>query len=495
MNDNELYDILEDLTPEEADALVRNLPLDGEPISSDATQRIVARNVNKSSAVLPKRRRYRRRRICAVAAVLAVIIGTIAIAASFAGSNGTTPRTYFPADGATAVIAARAVYPPPLDYIERNELPSLGGSLDSFYSATVSGFFDDLNGKNRVYSPVNLWFSAAILAECCEGEAREQLLELLGVESVEELRNIADTLWKSLNSAEDDGDAGTPPTASSLWLRSDLDFSPDTLSLLANDYYASSYRGNMASGEFTQMLRDWVNTNTNELLKDYADNLEFRPDTAFAIFSTIYYSASWFDEFDAELTAPSVFHGANGDETVDFMNEERYGLFYTGEGFTAGRKMLTHGDMGGNMWFILPDKGVSVDEVITNRAVPFLLDPNGKANVRDVQITLSVPKFDVKSELDLVDRLKKLGVTECFDNPYSSSALTNVPCTLDEAKQNARVVIDEENVTASAVSSFVHLEGLITAFNKAELILDRPFIFAITGARGEMLFIGVVNEV
>ena len=109
----------------------------------------------------------------------------------------------------------------------------------------------------------------------------------------------------------------------------------------------------------------------------------------------------------------------------------------------------------------------------------------------------SVPKFDVNSDLDLMDALKRLGITDLPDyNRADLSALTDLDAFLSEAKQLARVKVDEEGVEAAAVTI---LTGECTALppqptEVCVMDLDRPFLFLIR-TQDVPLFIGIVNQV
>ena len=69
------------------------------------------------------------------------------------------------------------------------------------------------------------------------------------------------------------------------------------------------------------------------------------------------------------------------------------------------------------MWFLLPEEGVSVDELLSDaQAMDFLLsqDRNEWKDRKNAWVNLSVPKFDVSSLFWLKDGLQALGVTDVF---------------------------------------------------------------------------------
>ena len=381
------------------------------------------------------------------------------------------------------------------------------GLLDGFISASSAQFLAGAGAENRVYSPINVYMALSMLAETTGGDSRAQILELLQVDSIEALRQRAAALWK--DNYRDDG-VVTSLLANSLWLRSGMTYSQDTLDTLAKDYYASSFSGKMGSEEYNQALRDWLNAQTNGLLAEQAQGLEMSPETVLALASTIYFKAAWSGEFDKNRTETDRFHAPDGDVDAEFMRQSMMGSFYWGDNFTAVQLSFQRG---GSMWLILPDEGCSVDELLrSGEAMDFLLAPkydqyDDKGNVtregwtgqKYLTINLSMPRFDVSSDLSLIDGLKELGVTDVFDYTVSNfdplGASTDEPLYVSTAQHAARVKVDEEGCEAAAYTVIMTECGAaMPPDDEVDFTLDRPFLFAVTGDSGLPLFTGVVNQ-
>ena len=216
-----------------------------------------------------------------------------------------------------------------------------------------------------------------MLPDLTEGETRQQILDLLGVKDPEEGRERARLLWEA---AQREDDAVTTLLASSLWLSDAFPYHEEALGRLSDSDYACSYRGTPGSPEMNSALRDWLNDRTGGLLKDAASQLELDPMTILAIASTIYFKAPWQDEFNASLTESGTFHSPDGDCSVDFLHGGSTGDYYWGEHFSAVCKAFRGG---GAMWLILPEEGLSPEELLEDEeAMTFLLAPRrglGKA--------------------------------------------------------------------------------------------------------------------
>lgn len=382
------------------------------------------------------------------------------------------------------------------------------GLLDGFISRSTAQFLTGAGEENRVYSPLNVYMALAMLAETAGDSSRAQLLDLLQVDSIEALRTRAAALWR--DHYRDDG-VVTSILGSSLWLREDFTYSQEVMDTLAADYYASSFSGKMGSEAYNQALRDWLNAQTGGLLAEQAAGLEMSPDTVLALASTIYFKAAWNSEFNKERTETDRFHALAGDVDADFMHKTLEDTYYWGDRFAA---VQLHFRQGGSLWLILPDEGVSVDELLqSGEAMEFLLaDKCGQwdetaqkttgawPGQKHLQINLSMPRFDVSSDLDLIDGLKQLGVTDVFDMNVSNfdplEASTDDPLYVGKAQHAARVTVDEEGCEAAAytVTMVYGTTAMAPPDEEVDFVLDRPFLFAVTGDSGLPLFTGVVNQ-
>lgn len=381
------------------------------------------------------------------------------------------------------------------------------GMMDEFLSASTVQFLAEAGGDNRIYSPLNVYMALSMLAETAGGESRRQILDLLQVDSIETLRERAAALWR--DHYRDDGTV-TSILGNSLWLRDDFTYSQTVLDTLAKDYYASSFSGEMGTEEYNQALRDWLNEQTGGLLEEQASQLNMEPETVLALASTIYFKAAWNDEFSKDRTEIDTFHAPGGDVDADFMRRAMESTFYWGSNFTAVKLSF---QQGGSMWLILPDEEYSVDQLLeSGEAMEFLLSPKydqyddkgdlvreGWTGQKYLTIHLSMPRFDASSDLDLIEGLKELGVTDVFDWTVSNfdplEASTDDPLYVSSARHAARVKVDEDGCEAAAYTVMIEAAMAEAPPNdEVDFILDRPFLFSVTSESNLPLFTGVVNQ-
>ena len=348
------------------------------------------------------------------------------------------------------------------------------------------------DGENRICSPLNIYMALAMLAEITDGDTRAQILDVLGTKNTDTLRRQAKELWEA--NYTDDGTC-TSVLADSVWLSNSMKYKSDTLKTLAENYYASSFTGEMGSEDYNNALRNWLNEQTGGLLKDSVGGVGLDPSTVIALASTVYFNARWSDEFSAGMNTRETFHADGRDVECEFMHQEITSGYYSGKGFSAVNKNLINAE---KMRLILPDEGVSVDELLcSDDFLTYLTRGAAGEDISYGRVELSVPKFDVTSDTDLQPVLENMGITDVFD--YKSSDFSPLTDERDDlfvgsARHSARVLIDEEGCTAAAFTVFMAKATGMLPDEVIEFDLDRPFIFVIDGADGLPLFAGVVND-
>lgn len=376
----------------------------------------------------------------------------------------------------------------------RNRLPDkMADGLNDFFFVSARELLSGGDQKNKVYSPVNVYLALAMLSEITGGQTQNEILALLNAESAESLRRQANAVFASVY--QNDGETTCIP-ASSIWLRNDLPYKEETLEILKDAHYASSFSGEMGAPEYDALIQKWLSEQTGGLLDKQAKNIKFDPDTIIALATSLYFKAGWTNEFSKANTKENVFYAPQRDMTAEFMNKNSHGTYYRGDTFGAVALGMTNH---GSMWIVLPDEGISAESLFENEDVFALTkNPSLWPDQKNLIIRLSIPKFDVTGENKLIGSLKKLGLQAVFDENLSdftplTDKVQNIAVT--SAQHDARVKTDETGVEAAAYT--VIMADATSARPPEEtmdFVADRPFAFIITSADNLPLFAGIVNE-
>lgn len=369
-------------------------------------------------------------------------------------------------------------------------------SLEPFWEELMKQLIAGGQGNNVTYSPVNIYMALAMLAEIADGESRQQILNVLGADSIEDLRTQAKNVWQG--HYNDDG-LSTSILANSLWLEENYGFNQETADFLAENYYASVFQGDLGSAEMNAVLQAWLDQQTGGLLKEQVNKAGLDPMTVLALASTIYYKVQWVDDFNESNNTEGTFHGAKSKSNQVFMNRTlAYGPYYWSDNFGAVALPLEDGS---SMWLILPDEGVAPESIVEDFQQFLAQDPDsldtGYQNQKDVQVNLSVPKFDVSAGLELKNALQNMGITYVFseeDADFSPILPQDDGGFITSVQHAARVAIDEKGITAAAFTVIARCGSGMPSEEEIDFVLDRPFLFCIESQDGLPLFAGVVNE-
>ena len=353
--------------------------------------------------------------------------------------------------------------------------------------------------ENLVYSPMSLYMALAMLAETTGGNSRQEVLDLLQSDSIEELRVEAQALF--LSSYIDDG-VSKSLLANSLWtnnlaIADGLEYKDETLNFIAEQYYADVFSGDMGDPHYDKLLQDWINEKTGDLLEDSVSEEKFRADTVLTLISTVLYEAAWENPFFEQMNTEEIFHGKDNDVEVEFMNKDTYNTPYVrGENFGSIQEYM--GAAGGSMLFVLPDEGFTPEDIINSADFADYLNSKGGREASAYFIDLSVPKFDVQADLELNEHLGALGLNEIFDPSFadfSNLVEDDTLLYLSKATQSSRVMIDEKGVKAASYTRLdVDTTSGIPEDNAVDFTLDRPFIYVILSEARVPMFIGIVNQ-
>ena len=216
-----------------------------------------------------------------------------------------------------------------------------------------------------------------------------------------------------------------------------------------------------------------------------------------ALVSTIYYNAAWEQEFYEGNHTEDVFHAPAGDITATYMNQTTQDTYYRGEDFSAVSLRLKDGN---KMWLVLPEEGYTPAQIVESGYILDLAlgDAEAYENQARPLIHLSLPKFDVACETDLIEPMKALGITDVFDGAaadFSALVTGKEQPYLAQMSHAARVMIDEQGVTGAAFTAMDAAAAEAPPPDKEiYFTLNRPFLFVIESRGGVPVFCGIVNE-
>ena len=351
--------------------------------------------------------------------------------------------------------------------------------------------------ENMVYSPLSLYYALAYAADGAGGDTQAEMLALLGYEDADSLAEDCKISFESLYHVSNEenvkeNEYGEYPQetryqlkiANSLWADDSFEVKEEFAAHGAGYYYADMFQGDLQSQETADAMADWVKEHTNGLIAPSAEPKA--EEAVLSLMNTVYFYDEWLDRFNKEKTAEDTFTCTDGTEvTCEFMNRTMGShAFRKGEDYTMSALSLKNG----SMEFYLPDEGVSVYELAEN------LDHVLKDEVPSVsgEVVWKIPKFSYGSSMSLVDCLTALGMEKAFDADADFNGISDDPLFISSISQDAHIGIDENGVEAAAFTEIMWA-GAALPTDRADMILDRPFLYVVKN-NGTIVFVGICEN-
>lgn len=242
-------------------------------------------------------------------------------------------------------------------------------------------------------------------------------------------------------------------------------------------------------------INRWVEGETRGLIRDLLSPGQISSETELAAVNTVYLKNRWDDEFDDALTCDAPFTLADGTvKQVSTMHQtndypcvitEEYNAIILPFVYRCEPDSYELMEKSG-MIFILPPEGVAIDDFIRTLTPEKLAEIQKRLTVTYPnsslkKVELSLPRFRIDTEADLIPLMKAMGMQATFSSTEGFPEITEEkkPFGIDTFIQKCTISIDEEGAEAAAASLAVPTAGIDGKLEDLPIPfhLDRPFIW------------------
>ena len=327
--------------------------------------------------------------------------------------------------------------------------------------------------------------------------AQEELAALLGTnkENQEDESEASSDSSEEVVSVESD-DYSVPKsileTANAMYVDEKMKMSSsfdDLADILSNTYQASLKRCDLSSEETMNEINDWVNEKTHGLIPSILDE-PMDPGIRMTLLNAVYFKAAWVNAFEKELTDKQIFHGKEGDISVDMMHQQDHFEYAENDEYQMIR-LPYHG--GCEMTVYLPKDSTAADKWSEKDYLYQLGLEADKQEWDRREVSLSMPKFEMEYGNELKDILKELGLEGIFDGCIYDR-LTDEEMAVGSIYHKTAIKNDENGTEAAAVTMMLmEAMALLPEDDIVEMNMDHPFYFTISNTEtGLKLFEGCV---
>ncbi len=352
---------------------------------------------------------------------------------------------------------------------------------------------------NVFFSPYSISTALAMTYAGASSNTKTEMAQALNFQLLDDaLHPGFNKLLKTIESrnltANDWQEALTVKLNNTIWPAIDVmeDIEDDYLDTLSVNYgtgvYALDYKNN--SNESRLTINDAVSEWTNDIIKDLLSPEDIRPSTKVVLTNTIYMYAPWKQVFPKDKTGKADFNNLDGSlSKIDMMHNNTNTRYLS----TSEAEVLAIPYRGGDIELVvfMPTDGTftSFEQQLSTSFLQPLLDGLEENQL----IELSLPKFSLSFDADLIPAMKNLGMTDAFGDQADFSNM-GLPIELTAIKHKASLQINESGTKASAATVVV---GGPTSVPQIQAVVNvnKPFIFAIHDRpTGSILFMGRVQS-
>lgn len=345
--------------------------------------------------------------------------------------------------------------------------------------------------RNVVISPLSTAMVLGMAYNGVEGETKEKFSEVLGWKdfSVNELNGYNNRLIDHLHQQSENIRMNI---SNSVWFDKKMNIKESFLKRNRESFNTFTSSIDTEDRSAVSIINQWVAESTDGNISEVIDNISSQD--MIYILNATYFKGNWKNDFNESKTKESLFFLEDGaTEPISMMWQKTDLNYYNGEGFQFVE--LPYEDESYCMYILLPDSNKKVDETIENlnySSWHFYKEKLSKKR----NINFGMPRFHCEHAIKMKDLLGGMGLGKLFVRDKTDlSGITERKVAISEMMHKAAVDVDEKGTEASAATSLAISFTTLVEDNPFNLIVNRPFVFAIEEKKSNtLLFIGKVTN-
>ena len=343
------------------------------------------------------------------------------------------------------------------------------------------------DNRSIIMSPISVSYVLGMLNEGADGETRQQITDVLGLDaSVEEINEY---FKKMMDDAQSIDPSVTLKNANCIYFKLGMSINPQFKADMQNYYDAHVEAINFNSGNIVNKINDWCKSHTDGKIPELLKKGELHPNRRMYLLNAVYFNASWTSKFDPRSTRDLDFVTLDG-KTVKRPMMHREGRAAYGKNDLCKMLCLPYGNKAYSMVVLLPNEGKTTDDIIRNLSAQKLKEWQSQMRTQDVDILM--PRFTTESETHLEDILSSMGMPRAFGGDAEFPNMLkgyHDELYVSMMKQKAKIEVNEEGTKAAAVTVAEMSEKFMPRYKY--FYATRPFVYYIMEkSTGAIFFMG-----
>src|SRR6056297_60561 len=371
------------------------------------------------------------------------------------------------------------------DYEEDKIDGQVVGGMTSFAFELFKELNREQGAGNIFISPLSVSTALTMTYNGAGGETRNEMKESLGYGDVSDektngsFENLIPYLMQADETVEID-------ISNSIWYRAGEPIGTDFLEKSEKVFDAWVEEMDFQKPDSADIINGWIEDATKGKIDKMIDP-PIPPDLVMYLINAVYFKGEWTNAFDEERTYETQFYEESGKQkTVEMMSNKTTVDFGETKDFKIAR--LPYGNEKLSMYFVLPEGGQTIDELIEN------LDAGCWEKMKESiweteNIILGIPKFKMDYGIKkLNDTLIAMGMEKAFGAGADFSGIRD-GIFISRVLHKAVIEVNEKGSEAAGATVVEMLES--AEAEPAMFIADSPFLFMIVDdVHGDILFMG-----
>jgi serpin B len=385
------------------------------------------------------------------------------------------------------------------DIIPDDEEPTPLGNL-SFHDAVNSFAFDifkevhEANEGNLFISPYSIFTALAMTYEGARGETAEEMAKVLNVKQDNESFHLyMKNLYEVLNTKNEEYNIST---ANALWVKENLQLLEAYLNVIREYYGGDATEVDYSNPtESAAIINQWVENQTNGLIKDLITADAISPLTALILTNAIYFKGIWKTQFDPVNTTNRTFE-TNAETSVEAPTMsliDTEDVFYYTETDDLQILELPYTGDDISMIILLP-KNNDLSTAIDTIDIEMFSEWTG--SMVETKVDIHLPKFKVETSYSLGDYLIDLGMNIPFTSDADFSGITGGrDLFISKVLHKAFIDVNEEGTEAAAATAVIMELTVNGGSSRIVFDCNHPFMYLIQHKQTEtILFMGSISD-